>query len=50
MHLDYFRHWLELIALEERAAERHASELHAISAAARDTLGRCLAGMQLRSP
>ena len=49
MHLDYFRHWLELIALEERAAERHASELHAISATARDALGRCLSGMQLRA-
>ena len=49
VHLDYFRHWLELITLEERASERNASELHAISAAARDALGRCLAGMQLRA-
>ncbi|KAH8922045.1 Dna2-domain-containing protein, partial [Atractiella rhizophila] len=48
-HTDFFRHWEELISLEEREGTRSKKEIWTMAAGERANHGRCLAEMVLDS-
>ena len=48
-HVEYYRHWVRLIGLEERSGDKQRSEMLCLGAAERDALGRCWADMRLLS-
>jgi len=46
-HADFFKHWERLLSLEEDDIVRYRRELWTMTAAARESTGRCLAKMTL---